>query len=200
MNHKRTLKQRGQAMITAIIMMGLLAAIVTSLMVHVHNQRERTIMSARSMTRNSCASSGLQYARTYFSAQFSQWNTYLAAPSVYNPVRSPWNATPTDPKTTIAQHTALQSDIDGDGKADVFIYIRDNSDEILPSDENWANDNDQIVYVGAVCISSTMVPRRQDGKTDPNLVTMEALLSYNLPNNGYSSQGGGGTSGTGNIN
>lgn len=191
---------RGQAMITAITMMGLLGAIVTGLMVYVHSQRERTIMSARSMTRNSCASTGLQYARTYFAARFSSWNSYLSQPAKFNPVSSTWNSTPTDPRAVNSDHTPLQSDIDGDGNPDVFIYIRDNPDEILPAAENWASDNDQNVIVGAVCISTTMVPRRQDGQPDPNLVTMEAMLSYNLPNNGYSSQGGGGTSGTGNIN
>ena len=196
-------------MITVMVLMSALAIIVAGLMTYVFQQRERSIASARSMTRNNCAGSGMQFARAYFARNFPSWNTYLAAPSTYNPVPSTWNAAPSDPTsptflTTFqnldAAHQALFTDLDGDGVADVYIYIRDNADEGLPAAENWARDNDQMVIVGAVCVSKTMVPRQSGGALDPNLIVVEGLLSYNLPNNGYGAQSGGGTAGTGNLN
>jgi hypothetical protein len=195
-------------MITVMVLMSVLAAIIAGLMMYVFQQKERSIASARSMVRNNCASSGMQFARAYFARNFSSWNTYLAAPSIYNPVPSTWNTAPSNPssptflttfRTTDAAHLALFTDLDGDGLADVYIYIRDNADEGLPAAENWAKDNDQVVIVGAVCVSSTMVPRLS-GTLDPNLVVVEGLLSYNLPNNTYGAQWGAGTAGTGNMN
>ncbi|MDP1825943.1 MAG: hypothetical protein Q8L48_21950 [Archangium sp.] len=176
-------------MITVLLMMGLLAAIVSGLMLYVHQERERTIASTRSMARNTCAASGLQFARAYFARNFANWNTYLSTPAVYNPVESAWNTGFVDTTATTfwttfhPAHPELFTDLDGDGRDDVFIYIRDNADEGLPAAEDWGRDNDQNVIVGAVCVSDTMVPR-----TGNDIVVVEGILSYNLPDNGYGSQ------------
>ena len=183
----------GAAMVTVMMMMALLALIVSGLMVYVQQQRERSIAAVRSMVRNTCASSGMQFARAYFARNFANWNTFLAAPSTFNPVGSTWNTAPADPTsptfltTFKTANPQLFTDLDGDGASDVYIYVRDNADEGLPAAENWARDNDQNVIVGAICISKTMVPRKGSGP-DSDLIVVEGLLSYNLPTNGYGSQ------------
>lgn len=199
---------RGAALLTALLMVALLTAIVTGLMLYVHQQRLRSIAAARAMVRDSCAASGLQHARAYFARHQTKWNDFLSkpqgagAPHPYNPVEASWNTTPADPKSKALQlaHPELFADLDGDGAQDVYLYVRDNPDEGLPANENWERDNDQIVIVGAVCISETMVPRRQDGKVDPTLIVVEGLLSYNLTDTSYTSQSLSGTAGTGNLN
>lgn len=195
-------RPRGAALLTALLMVALLTAIVGALMLYVHQQRLRSIAAARAMVRDSCAASGLQHARAYFARLQPKWNDFLAEPKVYNPVKASWNTTPADPKSKALRGTnpKLFVDLDGDGAQDVYLYIRDNPDEGLPANENWERDNDQIVIVGAVCISETMVPRRQDGKVDPMLVVVEGLLSYNLTDTSYTSQSLSGTAGTGNLN
>jgi hypothetical protein len=203
-------KRRGAALVTAVLMMGLLAAVVAALLVYVQHQRNRSIAAARAMVRESCAASGMQYARAYFARHQLQWGSYLAKPAgfsssvphPYNPVPSSWNTHPAVPLSPALKeaHPELFADLDGDGTSDVYIYVRDNADEGLPADEDWGRDNDQIVIVGAVCISPTMVPRRQDGSIDPLLVTVEGVLSYNITDSGYRSQALMGTSGTGNLN
>ncbi|MFO0595803.1 MAG: hypothetical protein U0228_10875 [Myxococcaceae bacterium] len=201
----RNRRRHGAAMITALIMMGLLATIIAALLMLVHNQNMRTIAGARTIARNACAATGLQYGRAFFARNFANWSNgpnYLGTPNKYNPVKSAWNVAPSNPLSGALQasNPELFVDVDGDGRRDVYIYIRDNPDELLPAPENWARDNDQIAYVGAVCISPTMAPHRPDGTLDPDLVSVEGLLNFNIPDNGYSSQAGAGTSGTGNIN
>jgi hypothetical protein len=183
-------------------MVALLTSIVAALMLYVHQQRVRSIAAARAIVRDSCAASGLQYARAYFARHQAKWDDYLGEPQVYNPVKASWNTTPADPKskTLPNDHKELFVDLDGDGANDVYLYIRDNPDEGLPALQNWRRDNDQIVIVGAVCISETMAPRRQDGNVDPTLVVVEGLLSYNLTDTSYKSQSLSGTAGTGNLN
>ena len=201
-------RPRGAALLTAVLMVALLTSIVAGLMLYVHQQRLRSIAAARAMVRDSCAASGLQHARAYFARHQTEWNLFLAKPQgtgtphPYNPVKASWNTTPADPKSKALQeaYPELFADLDGDGVQDVYLYIRDNPDEGLPAAENWERDNDQIVIVGAVCISETLVPRRQDGKVDPTLVVVEGLLSYNLTDTSYTSQALSGTAGTGNLN
>jgi hypothetical protein len=94
-------------------------------------------------------------------------------------------------------HPELFADLDGDGQADVYIFIRDDPDEAPAND--WQRDNDLAALVGAVCISHTMVPRMQNGKVDPALLTAEGLLTVNGSTDGYK-QGGGCGNGDGNLN
>ena len=194
------MKKRGAALITVLLMMGVLAAIVSALLLYVHEERARSVASTRSMERNSCAASGMQFARAYFARNFANWNTYLNNPAVYNPVQQTWNSgtyvdttLPTFLGTFRTTNPQLFTDLDGKPGDDVFIYIRDNADEGLPAAENWTRDNDQNVIVGAICISKTMVPTGVRASTD--LIVVEGLLSYNLPNNTYGSQATGTASG-----
>ncbi len=190
MSFRRSRRERGAALLTAIFVAAFLAMLVAGLLNYVHNQRVRGIQSSRAIKRVSCAEAGLQYARSYFAKNFASWNTYLRDPSHYNPIQTgTFNTTPANPMDPVLQgtsgHPELFTDLDGDSFPDVYIYIRDNDDEALPASPNWAKDNDQTVIVGAVCISSTLAPLRQDGKVDTARLTLESILSFNLTHNQY---------------
>jgi hypothetical protein len=201
LNHR----ERGSALLTAMILTGVLFLFVTALMAYAGQQRSRAIAAARTLRRLSCGEAGLEFAKDYFGRNFTSWNTYLGNPAVYNPVKSytTWTGYGGPAAYTSAGfqalHPELFTDLDGDGQPDVYIYIRDNADEMPPASNDWRVDNDQNVMVGAVCISQTLRPRRQDGTLDPNLLSVEGLLSYNVQSQ-YGGQSGGGSGGNGNFN
>jgi hypothetical protein len=213
---------RGSAMLVTYSLMAILMIMVLGLMAYAFQRRQQAVFVARSMNRWSCAEAGLQLAKNYFGRNFGNWNTYLNNPSVYNPVQASYNTHPApcnhggNPAVppagqdtcnfTGAAVAAIQgidpnlfADLDGDGKMDVYIYIRDNADELPPAPQNYLQDNDQNVYVGAICISQTLAPRLGNGLIDPSGLNVEALLSYNLQST-TGSQSLGGSSGTGNFN
>lgn len=198
--------ERGSALIMAAMMIGILLMMVVFVLSLANRQRRQAITEARSAAREGCARTGLQLARSYFANNFGTWGTYLNAPGTYDPIPGPAHTAATqtaaDPHsaTLQADHPELFQDLDGDGKADVMIFIRDNEDEYPPATLNWLADNDQNAIVGALCISETIAPRRDDGLIDPNMLMMESLLSFNVHGSTYGAQAGGGASGTGNVN
>lgn len=200
MNKLRT--PRGSALLTVVLLSSVLLLVALGALNYASSVRRRAINNARSLPRDACAESGLQLARSYFGANFNNWDTYLANPTVYNPIPSSANATPADPTsaTLQANHPELFADLDGDGNYDVYIYCRDNPDERPPAIPNPARDNDQVLITGAVCISSTMVPRLDNGAPNTDRLTVEGLLSYDSPGQTYRSQAGAGTTGSGNMN
>jgi type II secretory pathway pseudopilin PulG len=213
-------RHRGAALITAMIMMTVMGMMIAMLMIYVSRQRDRGIAATKTLTRGNCAEAGLQYARGFFGRNAVNWNTYLTRPSTYdsthphpfNPVlNDAGNLYPADALTDAGQAYIINYtgggvtgatsfvDLDGDNQPDVYIYVRDNDDEILPATPNWERDNDQNIIVGAMCVSKTMVPRR-DGVLDRDPLIVESILSNNTNGTGYGGQSNCGTSGTGNCN
>jgi len=196
--------ERGSALLVAMIISMVLLLLVAALFAFAGSERRRASAETRRLSRQGCAQAGLQLARSYFSANVSSWGTYLADPHHYDPVPAKWmalasyaskctggvctaldlanSATVSTMETTATPpYNQLFYDLDGDGKKDVYIYIRDNEDERLPAENDWTHDNDLNVMVGAVCISQTLVPRLQDGRVDSSQLTIESLFSYNSP-------------------
>ncbi|RKH47088.1 hypothetical protein D7X96_26870 [Corallococcus interemptor] len=197
---------RGATLLLVVLLVTVLLGLVAGVMAYASSERTRAVTFARAGQRQGCAESGLQLARGYFGRNYGKWNTFLSAPSVYDPIRSPTNASPADPRTALgrtaikAVNPALFADLDGDGKDDVYLYIRDNEDEFKPLAPEWNRDNDQQVVVGAICISETLIPRRGDtNKLDPNALAVEGILQYNGGGQAYTAQSAGGT-GSGNLN
>lgn len=201
-------------MITVMVLMTVLAAIVASVIAIAGAERTRVALSARSIQRQTCAEDGLQFARSFFANRQASWDLMLAKPGgmhPYNPVPSYWNTNPAIPTTASGRTTikavttpvpgsSLFVDLDGDSQDDVYIYLRDNDDEVFPANTDWGVDNDQNIIVGSMCISNTMVPRRSNGTIEGDRVTVESVLSFNALTNIISSQSGQGPSGSGNIN
>lgn len=190
--------QRGSALLTAAALTIVLLVVVAGVIYYATQSRLRAISVSRGVARISCTESGLQVARAYYGRNYSLWNSrFLLNPGVYNAL-----ATARDPllrPPLVASNPELFADLDGDGKPDVYIYVRDNADELQPVPNNQFRDNDLNVIVGAMCISETLIPRRDDGQISPQPMLAEALLSYN-PNGNYGAQGYHGASGSGNLN
>ena len=183
-------RQRGSALLTVVILTGVMLFMVLGVLMYAQQGRSRAIRTSRKADRASCSEAGLQLARAYFGTHYAQWNTYLADPAHYH-------AASPSPATGPAE---LYVDLDSDGVPDVYLYVRDNADELPPAPDNPARDNDQVVIVGAQCISSTLRPRLDDGRVDPAALVTEGLLQYNLPGGTYTAQATGGASGNGNQN
>lgn len=185
------MKRNGFAMIAALMLMSLLTIIAIAILSLSAADRRRAIRATRTEVRENCAFSGMTYARTYFGNKYPLWDTYFAAPDKFNPMNLPtvttpvWAAVKADlsSATSIAAIKAtnpeLFLDLDNDGKADVYIFIRDNYDEFPPALPNFQRDNDQNAIVGAVCISTTMLPKRDDNSIDTDLLLMESMLAVN---------------------
>jgi hypothetical protein len=191
--------QRGSALLVAAGLTTVLLAVVAGLIYFATRSRLHAIGVSRGVARISCTQSGLLLARAFYGRNYSFWNTtYLPNPAVYNAA----NTIATDltaRSTLIAAHPELFADLDGDGQPDVYLYVRDNYDEFLPNLNNPARDNDLNVIVGAMCISSTLIPRREDGTLADSPMMAEGLMSYN-PAGTYGAQGYHGGSGSGNLN
>lgn len=179
-------------MIAALMLMSLLALIAIAVLSMSAADRRRAIRLTRTEVREGCGYSGLTYARTYFANNFANWNTYLGNPTNYNPINLPtttggWGAevkadlsTPSSIGLIQASKPELFLDLDNDGASDVYIFIRDNRDEFGATPVNFKRDNDQNVIVGAVCISTTMVPKREDNSIDTDRLVVESMMSYNM--------------------
>lgn len=200
------MKRNGFAMIAAMMLMSLLAIIAIAVLSLSAADRRRAVRATRTEVRENCAFSALTYARSYFGNKYGSWNTYLSTPSKYNPMNLPstttpaWSGTKTDLSAANililrASNPELFLDLDNDGKADAYIFIRDNYDEFPPAAVNFQRDNDQNAIVGAICISSTMLPKRDDNTVDKDLLVMESMLAVNQQESNYSQ---GAT--TGNLN
>jgi hypothetical protein len=195
---------RGSALLTTIVFVTIILLVTSAILFYASYSHRRATFVSRGATEMGCAESGLQIARAYFADPVQQpnWNTYLSDPSDYNPIPSTWNTTPSITSdggywTPWTNHRELFFDIDGDAKPDVYIYIRDNADEntgAADGGQNWFKDIDTSVYVGAVCMSSTMTPRRlSDGQSmgTASPLIAEALLSLQKSKCNYGAQHGG---------
>jgi len=220
-----TRSQRGSALITVMSLMVIILALSLGLLQYASNEQNRAVGMSRTLPKNYCVNAGMQLARAYFGRNFSNWNTYLAHPQTYNPVTFPGDANYATQMTTapatgnasfnytfsppstytppasnlMTTHPELYADLDGDGYNDVYIYIRDNADDLPPAaSQNWVQDNDLQVIVGAVCISHTITPRGERGNVDLTLLNAEGILAYNATNTNYAQRCG--ASGTCNAN
>lgn len=203
---------RGSALLTSIIFVTIILLVTSGILFYASNSHRRASYVSRGATELSCAEAGLQISRGYFAdpAQQPVWNTFLNDPSNYNPIPSTWNSAPAITSdggywAALNAHRELFYDLDGDAKEDVMIYIRDNADEAAggaDGGQNYRQDIDTSVYVGAVCVSQTMSPRRlADGQSMglAGPLIAEGLLSLQKSKCNYGSQHGG-CLGNGNSN
>jgi hypothetical protein len=167
----RPMRQRGSTLLTAMVMVTVVLGMLAGILSYAMAQRN----FAANYSRNT--------------DMFTNWNSYLSQPNIYNPIQMATfnnpSSTPPGPADISAtsplrlSNPELFIDVDGDNRADVFIYIRDNQDELPPAADNPLRDNDQNVIVGAICISNTMGPHAGHGLvTDP--LQLEGILSYNF--------------------
>lgn len=141
--------QRGSAMLTAMILMAALLAGAAAL-VSVQMASTRSSGLVRSgINAQYCAEAGLTAARTAIAANQAEWAAALQASATAAP----------NPPTEPAFLSSIVHDIDGDNVADFMVYLRDNNDELPPTNDDQAVDTDLRIYVVSRCIKYPDTPR-----------------------------------------
>jgi hypothetical protein len=137
--------ERGSAMVlTMILVCALLAGAASLVSVQLTSTRS-TELAASGDQALFCAESGLAAAMHVVAANYAQWSATLATASTTEPT---WLS------AGIGSH-----DLDGDGRPDFAVYIKDNEDEAPPSPNDPTRDNDLRVFVVARCIAHPETPR-----------------------------------------
>ena len=145
--------QRGFAMF-AVLGVVLLLSVIIAFTIQISGQERRQAgKGVHNQSLQNATESALQYAKNYFLAKYpgGGWDTYLSY-FVTNPAVLD---TGDHVATTIAAIAAFDPGlIPPQGNAGTnyscFIYARDDLDE-LDTANNPSHDNNQLIYVGAVC-------------------------------------------------
>jgi hypothetical protein len=131
----RRARQRGSAMLVTLIIVSALlagAAVLVSMQLASNRSADLTRTGLSSLF---CAEAGLDAARPIVAGNYPGWTGNLG--------------TGTEP----AWLSTLNHDIDGDGKPDFVITLKDNDDELPPNVNNPAIDNDLSIFVVSTCIN-----------------------------------------------
>jgi hypothetical protein len=211
-------RMSGMAMVVVLGIVIVLSVVVAFAITLSDRERRETGKLVHNITIQDMTESTLQRARGYFAVNYglngSGWNTYLAY-FVSNPVI----LTPTGSQgPTLAQVTTSLASLNtahpelmrcgpGGSCANIdpkmlagytcYMYLRDNADEFPPLANNPSQDNDLLVYVGAVCIETQQ--RAGSLSTTPLIAELTAPLLYNPTAAQYSNQASGGTQGLNNM-
>jgi hypothetical protein len=150
--------------------------------------------------------STLQRARGFFAQNYgpggNTWNLYLAyfvdhpvilTPSGGSaPTLTQVNASIT---TLTTDHPELLNPNTPSGYV-CYMFVRDNVDEFPPLANNPRQDNDLLVYVGAVCVETQA--RGGSNQSSPLVAELTAPLLFNPTAAQYANQASGGTQGLNN--
>jgi hypothetical protein len=117
-----------------------------------------------------CAEAGLEQARGYFSANYSQWSAMFGSgtPPAGYPVTG---------------------DVDGDGVPDYRVTLRDDVDELPPLTNDPLHDNNLTAVMISRCINPDFGNRQ-----------LESIVRCNVRGTDYRYQSGHGSSHAGNEN
>jgi hypothetical protein len=163
--------ERGSAMlVVATILTALLAGGGIALYLQLQSTRS-TSLTKSGRTSLYCAEAGLAQAHAVFRTQFSQWPILLDGIDDNDPSWYP-----------------ITGDIDGDGKPDYEVRLRDNDDEVL-TDNDPTRDVDSKAFMVSRCLQNPEVPR-----------TVLSLVAMPASGHNYRNQSGGGAGNTGNQN
>jgi hypothetical protein len=160
-------------------------------------ERAQAGKSVHNVSMQIMADTTLQLARNFFAMHYQQWGTYLSYFNT-NPVQLASRGSMatyiaklrTDRPELFVQLPAYLA-----SNFDCFMYAQDNVDEFAPVANNPGQDNDLLIYVGAVCAQ-----RNQGGSTESGQLIAEltAPLLYSPTANVIQSQASGGSQGNNN--
>jgi hypothetical protein len=160
--------EQGAAMIVAIFLVLIVAVIAAGVIRYAGQDR---IAAARMSVKErglACAEAGIQYGRRLFGCNYkttNNWNDYLSGvrpgrfdTTLATPDLRPTNfaALPMELKGSRSNTTTLDTgtDLDGDGKPDFWVSIRDDDDERPEGAlDDRTHDNNLMVYLRAECIN-----------------------------------------------
>jgi hypothetical protein len=193
------------AMVVVLSMVVVLGAIVAFAITMSGSESRNTGKLVHNMSMQSLTEATLQYGRNYFATNYgangSRWNLFLAY-FVDTPLLLDTQAN----LTATLNH--LQNDTLSDGTpvkvlintntpsgTTCYVHVRDNVDELPPLTNNPRQDNDLLIYLGAVCV-------QQGGgntQSQPLVAELVAPLLFNASSAMYLNQASGGTQGVNNA-
>lgn len=170
---------RGMALIVVLGAVVLLTALVAFAITVSNRDGGQAGKRIHNLTTQNVAEGALQYARAFFSANYTNWSTYLA---ISYPLGAVGGAA-----TTLKGNYPELFPVVPSGYT-CFVYARDDADEIPPALPDPTRDNNHLIYIGANCAG-------------PNNTTAEltAALIWDASRTSYSAQGSGGTHGINNY-
>lgn len=173
---------RGLALIPVVGLVLVLTVIVAFTITISGQERQHAGKQVHNQTLQNAAESALQYGKAYLTSKVafavhadggiteSGWNDYLAF-FVDNPALLDKQA---NIDATIAKIAAFDPKLifTAPSGQTCFVYARDDMDEFPPAVNDPRRDNNQFIYVGAVCTVSTQ------GQNQPLVVELSAPLVY----------------------
>lgn len=199
-------RMSGMAMMVVLGIVIVLSVVVAFAITLSGRERIETGKLVHNLSIQGMTESTLQRARGFFALNYgpngSTWNTYLAYfvdnPVILTPVgqsQPTFAQVNTSLATLNTNHPELINPNTPNGYT-CYMYLRDNADEFPPLVNNPRQDNDLMVYVGAVCIETQQ--RAGSFSTTPLVAELTAPLLYNPTAGQYSNQASGGTQGLNN--
>lgn len=203
MNQRR---MSGMAMVVVLGVVVVLSVVVAFAIIVSGRERSETGKMLHNLTIQEMTESTLQRARGFFAVNYgpngTTWNTYLAYfvdhPVILTPSGSSF-PTLTKVNASITQLTTDHPEMINPNTPAGFtcyMYLRDNADEFPPLSNNPRQDNDLLVYVGAVCVQTQLATG--SSQASPLVAELTAPLLYNPIAAQYSNQASGGTQGLNN--
>jgi hypothetical protein len=173
---------RGMAMIVVLSIVVVLTVIVGTAITLSGQDQRNTGKVVHNTSLQDTTESALQFARFFFTQNYSAWNTYLA---YFTTARTLAQVQVAHPELMAPQPTG--------SNYSCFIYAKDDVDELPPAVNNPSVDNNLRIFVGAVCTQTSS----QNGT--PLQSELVAPLEYNPSASACQSQFSGGTQGVNNC-
>jgi hypothetical protein len=194
MSAKTSKQPRGVAILAVLAVVLVLTMTITFAITLSQHERREAGKSVHNTSMQTMADSTLQLARNFFAANYANWTTYLTY-FVQHPVQID---TPNNVKNYLNKLQGAHPELFAQAPAgySCFMYVVDNVDELPPAANNPNQDNDLLVYVGAVCIQLD-----QGGNTEGSQLVTEltAPLLFTPTANMYRSQASGGSQDNNNM-
>lgn len=138
-------------LVTLIIIGALLAGAGVLLSVQMASNRSSDL-TRTGMSALYCAEAGLAAGRQAVAANYKDWKASLCTTTTCT--EPTWLSDGIDAVTTPKGH-----DLDGDGVADFTVWVRDNYDELLSTNDP-AVDSDLQIYIVSKCIKYSDTPKQ----------------------------------------
>jgi len=175
---------RGQALVVVLTLTTIMTALVAAAILYSGMDERSTAKNIHNTSMQDMTEASLQFARSFFTQNFTTWGTYLA-----------YFTTTHTTAQILAAHPELFPTFTTGTPYTCYIYARDDVDELPPATNNPSVDNNLRIFVGAVC-SLTNPPKTL---VNPQPAEMSAPLEYNPSQSQCQAQFSGGTQGLNNC-
>jgi hypothetical protein len=183
--------ERGAAMLVAILLVLVIAVVSVGILKLAGADRVAAGKLSIAERGMACAEAGIQYGRRFFGCAYktsNNWNDFLSGARAgrYDPTLTPtpdpyptsYDALPMELKGSRNNSSTLDAgtDLDGDGKPDFWVSIRDDDDERPEgAADNRFRDNNLMVYLRSECINPNFAVEVGGVKRSS---VIEVLLAY----------------------